>query len=107
MRRFIIKAMQMAELIDAYRVVPRLIVALYGYMLYNITSWFMMLEDPSQAQATFISVVYGASAGIFAFYANTGRKWDEFSGPHFDPYLRDNDNGDGDINIDVNRRKKR
>lgn len=80
--------LNLAEILDAYRVVPRGIVIAYSYMLWNITSWFMALEDPTNPQSMFVSVVYGASAGMFAFYANSGRKWNNEVGPHYDPYDR-------------------
>ena len=69
--------LNIAEILDAYRVVPRILVLTYSLMLWNITQWFQGLSDPTNPQATFVSVVYGASAGMFAFYANSGRNWKE------------------------------
>ena len=69
------KFLDIAELIDAYRIMPRLLVLCYGYMVYDVTMWFKILENPNGAQSTFISIVYGAAAGIFGFYAKSGRSW--------------------------------
>lgn len=64
-----------AEIVDAYRVVPRILLVGYGVMLYHTTMWFMALDAPSAPQSTFIGVVWGAAAAITAFYNKTGRDW--------------------------------
>ena len=69
------RLLDIAELIDSFRVVPRIILLCYGYMVYDITMWFKILENPSSSQSMFISVVYGAAAGIFGLYSKSGREW--------------------------------
>jgi hypothetical protein len=65
----------MADVIDTLRVVPRIIVALYGYMLWESSIWFMGLENPTATQAAFISTLVGIGAAIFNFYVSaTGKK---------------------------------
>lgn len=90
--------MAFAEWFDAWRIVPRLIVAAYAYMMYEITAWYLELEpkmiegcDPAvlaeaciaQAPTTqhmaFVTAVVGIAAAIFAFYSNSGRKWNGFT----------------------------
>lgn len=66
-----------AEGIDALRLIPRLLVVLYAVMTYNVTMWFMGIPDPNAAQSAFISIVWGASAGWFGLYVNSGRNWKE------------------------------
>lgn len=64
-----------AEIIDAFRVIPRLILFLYGVFVYQIADWFMALPDPSGAQSTFVSVIVGAASIIVGVYNKSGRKW--------------------------------
>lgn len=66
-----------AELIDAYRLIPRLLLIGYAYMLYSTTVWFMSLQEPLGSQSAVIATVWGAAAGITGFYNMTGRKWDK------------------------------
>ena len=66
-----------AEVLDAYRVVPRIVLALYVYFLYKVGIWFMSLPEPSTQHAAFIATVVGASAAIIGLYQNSGRKWSE------------------------------
>lgn len=58
------------EFLDKWRIWPRLIISLYGYSFYRTTEWFMSLEDPSNAQAGFVSVIVGAGAGFYGIYVN-------------------------------------
>ena len=67
--------LRIAELIDAFRVVPRLWLIGYGWMLVHVTDWFMVLTEPNTQQAALVSTVWGAGAMITAFYVQTGRKW--------------------------------
>jgi hypothetical protein len=61
------------ETFNKWRIVPRILVSLYGYMCYDIASWYMSLQDPSNAQTTFVSVIWGASAAWFGLYVNSGK----------------------------------
>jgi len=47
--------------------------ALYCYAFYSVTTWFMSMPDPTNAQAGFVSVVVGAGAGFFGLYVGTGQ----------------------------------
>ena len=58
------------EWLDKWRIWPRMIITLYGIAFYETTSWFMSLEDPSNAQAGFVSVIVGAGAGFYGIYVN-------------------------------------
>lgn len=68
-------ALRIAEILDAYRAVPRLLVCLYGFTCWHVTTWFMALPDPTGPQATLVATVWGGAAAWFAVYTNTGRKW--------------------------------
>jgi len=52
-----------ANILDKFRLVPRLLIGLYGYMFYAATTWFMGLPNPTGPQAAFISTIVGA--GVF------------------------------------------
>ena len=59
------------EIVNSWRVIPRLMIGLYGYMFYRVAEWFMALPDPSAAQSTFVSVMVGAAATFFGLYVNS------------------------------------
>jgi|TARA_R110000751_G_scaffold48527_3_gene108007 hypothetical protein len=71
------------ELLDKWRIWPRLIITLYGIAFYRTTDWFMGLEDPSNAQAGFVSVIVGAGAGFYGIYVN-GKSSDNRSSTNVD-----------------------
>ena len=71
------------ELLDRWRIWPRLIITLYGIAFYRTTDWFMGLEDPSNAQAGFVSVIVGAGAGFYGIYVN-GKSSDNRSSTNVD-----------------------
>jgi hypothetical protein len=58
--------------INAYRLVPRVLIGLYGYVFYMVVVWFMGLESPNMAQSGFVSVIVGAGAAWFGLYVNSG-----------------------------------
>lgn len=104
--------LSIAELIDAFRIVPRFILTMYGILIYQLYLWFTSIETlvqnkcdaallqilmdhgetlisaqnlacqvvdhvggPTTAQTAFVTTVVGLSTPLFAFYANTGKKW--------------------------------
>jgi len=66
-----------AEIMDAWRIVPRLLVIAYSYLVWDAYTWFTSLDDPNTQQAALISTLIGAAAGIFGLYTGTGRNWKE------------------------------
>lgn len=69
------KWLDVAEVLDALRVVPRIMLAIYTVLLLHVTLWFMGLPDPSAPQSAFADFVWGAAAVFTGWYASTGRKW--------------------------------
>jgi hypothetical protein len=84
-----------AELVDAWRIIPRIVILGYGFLLFYLTYWYITLEPriiegcniealgetciynpPTTQHAALLTTVTGIAAAIFAFYASTGRKWD-------------------------------
>ena len=64
---------ELPQFLSNWRTVPRIMMILYGLVFYNTMQWFMMLENPNNAQAGFVSVVVGAGAAWFRLYVN-GKK---------------------------------
>ncbi len=58
--------------LNRLRVVPRVIVAGYGWIIYDVVQWFMALPDPNTQQASLISVLIGVSVPVFGFYMQGG-----------------------------------
>jgi hypothetical protein len=63
---------EIPELLDNWRIVPRLLITLYAIVFYQTMNWFMLLENPNNAQAGFVSVIVGAGAAWFGLYVNSG-----------------------------------
>ena len=63
---------EIPEFMNNWRLIPRLLMALYCLAFYQVTVWFMALPDPTTAQAGFVSVIVGAGAGFFGLYVGTG-----------------------------------
>ena len=87
-----------AEWIDAWRLVPRLLVTGYGWVTYTVVRWYMnlkpeviencnvellkevcVIQAPSTQHAALVTAVIGIAAAMFAFYASTGKKWNGFT----------------------------
>ena len=64
---------EIPDFMNNWRLIPRLLMALYCYAFYQVTTWFMGMPDPTNAQAGFVSVVVGAGAGFFGLYVGTGQ----------------------------------
>ena len=63
-----------AKRVNDWRLIPRLLVVTYGWFCFEVGLWFMGLAEPSVAQATFVSVIWGAATGWFGFYCKSGTK---------------------------------
>lgn len=63
-----------AHQFDSWRVVPRILVLLYGMICYATWAWYTGLAVPSAEQTTFASVIWGAAAAWFGFYTKSGRQ---------------------------------
>ena len=63
-----------AKTLDAWRVIPRLFLSIYMYLLYYATFWFMELPEPSLEQSGLISILVGAGAAWFGLYTSSAAK---------------------------------
>lgn len=89
-----------AEFIDAWRIIPRVLVAAYCWLLITVTVWYMdmkpymlegcdvsilgkdcLVQAPATQHAALITAVVGVAAAIFGLYSNSGRKWSEGFNP--------------------------
>ena len=57
---------------NKWRIFPRIFISVYLWLVYYSAMWFMTLEDPSNAQAGFLSVIIGAGAAWFGLYVSSG-----------------------------------
>lgn len=90
--------MAVAELIDILRIAPRLILAGYAYIIYEIVHWYMVLEPymlqgcdvdklgevcviqaPTTAHDIIVTSIIGVATVVAGLYLNSGRKWNGFT----------------------------
>lgn len=67
--------LQWAEIVDAWRVVPRAVLFFYGVFTWNVYLWIKTLESPTVEQTGILYAVIGVAGMIFNFYAKSGRAW--------------------------------
>ena len=70
----------LAKTIDAWRIFPRIFVAVYIILLYRVVIWFMELPEPNLEQAGLVSIIVGAMAAVFGIYAGTSGQSKKFKG---------------------------
>ena len=60
--------------LNAWRVIPRLLMLAMLVMTYRVVEWFMALPDPNPEQAALVSVMTGALTGAFGLFLGSGKK---------------------------------
>ena len=60
--------------LNAWRVIPRLLMLAMLVMTYRVGEWFMALPDPNPEQAALVSVMTGALTGAFGLFLGSGKK---------------------------------
>lgn len=68
-------AMSIAEAMDYFRLVPRLILISYSYLMYEVVQWFMLLKAPTTEQASLIVTLLGVAGAIIGLYQSGGKTW--------------------------------
>jgi len=63
----------LSQMVDSWRIFPRMFLSVYIYLLYYCTMWFMDLAEPTMEQSGLISIVVGAGAAWFGLYAGTAK----------------------------------
>lgn len=54
---------------DLLKLTRRVVLFSYGFILYQVVRWYMILQSPTIEQTAFASTVVGAAIGVFAFYS--------------------------------------
>lgn len=67
------RAERIADLIDIYRLVPRIVLFGYAAMCWRAAEWFMALEEPTNNQAAFATLIFGFFVPLANFYMQNGR----------------------------------
>ncbi len=87
-----------AEWFDAWRIIPRAVLAGYTFLLWYVIQWYMKLTPyiiegcdadsfgsacivlaPTTQHAALVSTVVGIAAAVFGLYASSGKKWNGFT----------------------------
>jgi len=64
-----------AEMCDALRLIPRSIVIVYGYVMWDAFIWIKSLETISNQHVAILTAIFGLAGVIFGFYSKTSRSW--------------------------------
>lgn len=64
-----------AEMIDAFRIVPRVVLVLYSMLVYIVVTWFMGIPTPLTQHAALVTTVVGMAAVVIGLYQKSGRTW--------------------------------
>ena len=67
--------MAWAEIVDAWRVFPRLFLVGYGVACFQVLWWFLALPMPTLQHTAFASLVTAMFVPIAKFYMDGGRVW--------------------------------
>ena len=67
------KWIDLAYMVDQWRIFPRLFITTYIYLLYKVVVWYMDLAAPSMEQSGLVSVVVGAGAAWFGLYTGSSK----------------------------------
>lgn len=99
-----------AEWFDAWRIIPRGVVIMFGYGGYHVTKWYMglkpyildgciqlggtipecIVQAPTNQHTALVSALFALAAAVFAFYSNSRREWNVFT-PWNKPKTEGND----------------
>ena len=71
------KWIDLAHMVDQWRIFPRLFITTYIYLLYKVVIWYMDLAAPSMEQSGLVSVVVGAGAAWFGLYTGSSKSQDK------------------------------
>ena len=63
----------LAHMVDQWRMFPRVFITTYIYLLYKVVIWYMDLAAPSMEQSGLVSVVVGAGAAWFGLYTGSSK----------------------------------
>ena len=61
-----------AEVVDAWRVFPRMYLLLFAYFLWDLHNWYITVASNPDIYA---NLVFGAISALTGWYMGTGRSW--------------------------------
>lgn len=64
-----------AEVIDAWRLLPRAFVIGYGWLAWDVHQWVKSLPDISTQQGAYAGAIVGLCVPLLGWYFHSGRKW--------------------------------
>ena len=67
--------LDVAEIVDAFRLAPRGLLIAYGVLVWYVVDWFMKIPEPTTQQAALVTTVTGLIAAVIGLYQSSGRKW--------------------------------
>jgi hypothetical protein len=70
--------LRIAEYIDAYRIVPRILLFSYGYLVWYVVNWYMGIQTPTTEQTFLVTTIAGLSTAVIGLYQTSGRNWKEY-----------------------------
>ena len=62
------------ETFNKWRIAPRILISLYGWICYDTHQWITGLPDPTTQQMAYATLIFGAAAAWFGLYTSTGGK---------------------------------
>lgn len=68
-------ALSGAEIADAWRVLPRIFMGIFLWLLVDAHFWYKSVDVPTETQQWYLNVLWVAVAGVTKFYLDSGRKW--------------------------------
>jgi len=71
------KLLDIAELIDAYRMIPRILLLSVAYLVWDTIEWYKLLDNPTSQQSALITTVTAIIPFVINFYLSSGRKWQD------------------------------
>lgn len=67
--------LDLAEIVDAWRLFPRLLIVWFMMEVSRQCTWYMMLETREVGDHLVLVAVIGLGTAAFKFYVDSGRKW--------------------------------
>ena len=68
---------EIPQFMSNWRLIPRVFISTYIYLLYKVVIWYMNLEGPTMEQSGLVSIVVGAGAAWFGLYTGSRAKSDK------------------------------
>jgi nitrate reductase NapE component len=70
--KWVLRCTLIAECLNRLRIIPRMIIGCYGYLVWMMVNWFMTLPEPTTMQVTLVTTICAMAPVVFGFYMNGG-----------------------------------